>query len=79
VATLNGSTTYLTISNPVKDLAVEDLDHIFERFWRKDTARSDGMHSGLGLSIVKAFSDLLNFDIQARLDEEQGFSIRLSL
>jgi two-component system sensor histidine kinase QseC len=79
VETLNGRKTYLTISNPVKDLAVEDLDHIFERFWRKDTARSDGMHSGLGLSIVKAFSDLLNFDIQARLDEEQGFSIRLSL
>jgi hypothetical protein len=37
------------------------------------------MHSGLGLSIVKAFSDLLNFDIQARLDEERGLSIRLSL
>ncbi len=79
VATQNGNKTELTISNPVKDLAVEDLSHIFERFWRKDTARSDGMHSGLGLSIVKAFADLLNFNIQAHLDEDQTFSIRLSL
>lgn len=79
VATQNGDATYLTISNPVKDLAEQDLKHIFERFWRKDTARSDGMHAGLGLSIVKAFSDLLNFDIQADLNGEQTFSIRLSL
>ncbi len=79
VATQHDDQTYLTISNPVKDLAAADLRHMFERFWRKDTARSDGMHSGLGLSIVKAFSELLNFDIQADLDEEQAFSIRLSL
>lgn len=79
VATQNSDQTYLTMSNPVKDLAAEDLKHIFERFWRKDTARSDGMHSGLGLSIVKAFSDLLHLDIQAHLDDDQVFSIRLSL
>ncbi len=79
VATQIGNTTYLTISNPVKDLAMEELNHIFERFWRKDTARSDGMHSGLGLSIVKAFSDLLDFNVQAYMEEEQKFSIRLSL
>ncbi len=75
----DGATTYLTIHNPVKDLAAEDLHYIFERFWRKDVARSDGAHSGLGLSIVKAFSDLLNFEIQVHLDAEQGFSISLAL
>lgn len=78
-ATQNGVVTYLTISNPVKDLTTQDLTSIFERFWRKDVARSDGAHSGLGLSIVKAFSDLLNVDIQAHLDEASTFSIRLSL
>ena len=75
----NGDKTALTISNPAKDLTAADVHHVFERFWRKDTARSDGGHSGLGLAIVKAFADLLNTDIQARLDEEQAFSIRLSL
>lgn len=79
VAVQNGVKTCLTISNPVKDLAAEDLHDIFERFWRKDAARSDGTHSGLGLSIVKAFSDLLSFEIQAHLDEEQEFSISLAL
>ncbi len=75
----DGTKTYLTIRNPVKNLAAEDLPYMFERFWRKDTARSDGTHSGLGLSIVKAFSDLLNFEVQAHLDEEQVFSIHLTL
>jgi len=75
----NGGKTALTISNPAKDLTATDVGHVFERFWRKDMARSDGGHSGLGLAIVKAFADLLNADIQARLDDEQAFSIRLSL
>jgi two-component system sensor histidine kinase QseC len=74
----NGGKTALTISNPAKDLTAADVNHVFERFWRKDTARSDGGHSGLGLAIVKAFADLLDADIQARLDDEQAFSIRLS-
>jgi signal transduction histidine kinase len=79
VATQDGNQTCLMISNPVKALAAEDLQHMFERFWRKDMARSDGTHAGLGLSIVKAFSDLLNFNIQAHLEGEHTFTIRLSL
>ena len=75
----SGDKTDLTISNPAKDLTAADVDHVFERFWRKDTARSDGRHSGLGLSIVKAFADLLNADVQVCLHDEQTFAIRLSL
>jgi signal transduction histidine kinase len=69
----------LTISNPIEHLNSEDVPYLFERFWRKDSARSDGHHSGLGLSIVKAFSDLLNLEVQACVDERKAFRISISL
>ena len=34
-------------------IAPEALPHIFERFFRADTSRTDSGHSGLGLSMVK--------------------------
>jgi two-component system sensor histidine kinase QseC len=75
----HGANLQLTISNPVADLSPEDIPHLFERFWRKDAARSDGSHAGLGLSVVKAFSDLLGLDVQARVSQHQMFAITLSL
>lgn len=34
-------------------ISQEDLPHVFERFYRADNARTDGEHSGLGLSMVE--------------------------
>ena len=78
IATQDGAKLQLRISNPVADLSPEDVRHIFERFWRKDVARSDGSHAGLGLAVVKAFSDLLGLDVQARVDPHRMFAITLS-
>jgi two-component system sensor histidine kinase QseC len=78
-ATQDSAQLQLTIRNPAPDLSPEDVPHIFERFWRKDTARSDGNHAGLGLAVVKAFSDLLGLDVQARVGPHQMFAITLSL
>ncbi len=69
----------LTISNPTDALSPQDLSHLFERFWRKDAARSNGSHSGLGLALVKAFSDLLHLDVQAQIEQDHILSITLSL
>jgi signal transduction histidine kinase len=78
MATQAGTKLQLSISNPAADLSSEDVRHIFERFWRKDAARSDGSHAGLGLAVVKAFSDLLGLDVQARVDPHRRFAITLS-
>jgi signal transduction histidine kinase len=43
----------LEISNPAGELRPGDLARLAEPFWRGDAARSDGAHSGLGLSLVE--------------------------
>jgi signal transduction histidine kinase len=43
----------LEISNPTAELQPQDLPRLTEPFWRGDAARSDGAHSGLGLSLVE--------------------------
>lgn len=61
VATRQG----FTIRNPAPGFSTEDLDRLFERFWRKDESRSGYGHSGLGMSIVRVCTSLLGGDCQA--------------
>jgi heavy metal sensor kinase len=58
----------------------EVREHIFERFYRADTARGeDGMHAGLGLAIVKGYVDLMGGTIRVESAEGQGSTFRLEL
>ncbi len=68
----------LAVSNPTVDLAEQDLPLMFERFWRKDEARTGGRHAGLGLSLVKALADILSIKISSVLDNSRRFTIVLS-
>ncbi len=59
----------LLVSNPAPDLSPQDLDRMFEAFWRKDESRSDSEnHCGLGLSLVAGACGVLGCAIRARLD-----------
>jgi two-component system heavy metal sensor histidine kinase CusS len=58
----------LGVRNSTADLAPEDLPRLFDRFWRKDAARSDGRHTGLGLALVAALCESLKLQKEARLD-----------
>ncbi len=59
----------LIISNTTNQLEKDDLALMFDRLWRKSKARSSGEHSGLGLSLVKAYIELLNLDLETKLNQ----------
>ena len=67
----------LTVSNTVQDLNTDDLPHLFERLWRKDTSRTGGNHAGLGLALSQAFARALGCRLEARLDEGRTLTMTL--
>jgi len=67
----------LSITNSCDDLKETDLEKMFDRFWRSDAARSSELHSGLGLSIAKAFSSKLGLRIETAITDDNLFTIRL--
>ncbi|GMV98137.1 MAG: HAMP domain-containing protein [Phycisphaerae bacterium] len=51
--------TCLTVSNTGCTLSPEQIQHVFERFWRGDSARQDvAHHCGLGLALCRRILDL---------------------
>jgi signal transduction histidine kinase len=67
----NGAGEELSIINQNVYLAPEDLPHLFERFWRKDPARSSQLNSGLGLALAKAYAQSLGMKLQAELNHAE--------
>lgn len=59
----------LLIANTNHDLCPADLAHLFERFWRKDPARSPTLHCGLGLALSKACAENLGLELRAALND----------
>lgn len=60
----------LLVANHTDNVTRADLEHVAERFWRKDAARTDSQHLGLGVSIVKALAELLGIGFRLDLDEQ---------
>lgn len=72
----------ITIS--IKDYGIgiskEDLEHIFDRFFRVDKARSRNMGShGLGLSIVKNIIEVLKGDLEIKSKLNKGTTVHVTL
>ena len=77
-AVKDNSTVSFAMSNTSYDFASEDLDHIFDRFWRKDPSRTPGTsHTGLGLSLVLSFAQQMGFSVDTEV-LDGFFTITLS-
>ena len=75
-ATTDGVEVRLT--NTAKDLERADLEHVFDRFWRKDAARTDRNHIGLGLSIARGLCEMLGLRLSVDLREDRRFEARIA-
>ena len=77
----SATTDFITLhfQNDSGDLSAKDLPHLFERFWRKDTARTDARHHGLGLALAVEFAILLGGSLSVRLlgDNKLEFALVL--
>jgi signal transduction histidine kinase len=74
-----GGSVTLAIANTGCRLSDDDVNHVFERFWRADPSRTDtGAHCGLGLAIVRRAAWSLGGTATASASGDV-FTIRIAL
>lgn len=77
-AKITNSRIQFSVSNLSVDLTERDLPLMFERFWRKDKARTKGRYAGLGLALVAALGEILDLKVSPALDPDGRFTMTLS-
>lgn len=66
----------IVVSNSGCTLTPESIDHVFDRFWRGDSSRSQaGEHFGLGLSLAHRAVSILGGRISASVKNNGVFSV----
>lgn len=70
--TITADQSYLSISDDGVGIPSEDLNKIFERFYRVEKSRNRSTGGlGLGLSIVKEITESLGWDIEAKNNKDK--------
>lgn len=73
-----GKKAYISIFNSGPNIDEEDLNHIWDRFYKADKARSSKVSTGLGLSIVRSILSQLGEDIWVG-NKENGVEFTFTL
>jgi two-component system sensor histidine kinase QseC len=68
----------LRVVNSVAGLDERDLPRMFERFWRKDAARTPDGHTGLGLALALTFAHALGCELTASFVAPARLALTLS-
>jgi two-component system sensor histidine kinase QseC len=68
----------LSVANTTADLEAEDIPRLFERFWRKEAARSGGQHVGLGLALARTFAEAMDGILTAEMPRPAWLVFTLS-
>ena len=75
----NGTTT-LTVSDTGIGIPVNELEHLFGRFYRASTATGSGIPgTGLGLAISKGIADAHNAELTVQSEPGHGTTFQLVL
>lgn len=73
-------TVYCSITDNGIGIVAEDLEKIFNSFYRSDVSNHPEIKgTGLGLSIVKRLCDLLSIDLTVTSEKSKGTSINLRI
>tara|TARA_R110002096_G_scaffold80787_2_gene188933 strand:- start:4861 stop:5916 length:1056 start_codon:yes stop_codon:yes gene_type:complete len=68
----------ISFTNPTDNLETADLKLMFDRFWRKSSARTNhNAHAGLGLSLVKSLCTVLKAKVTAYFENEGKLTIKI--
>jgi signal transduction histidine kinase len=78
-ARANGRTTQISVADTGSGIPPEHLPHIFDRFYRAESASGDDSGSGLGLSIVKALVEAQGGHIAIESQLEKGTQVVMAL
>ena len=69
----------LLVRNTGSRVSQDDAERVCERFWRGDASRNlTGVHSGLGLALVRRVAVLLGGDVSVRSSVGGDFEIEVS-
>jgi signal transduction histidine kinase len=58
----------LRLANSVEAFEASDVSLLFDRFWRKETARSGQQHLGLGLPLARTYAAAMGWSLSAALE-----------
>lgn len=58
----------IEVANATANLGPEEVEHLFDRYWRRDDARGDSRHVGLGLSLARACAEAMGCRLEAFLE-----------
>jgi signal transduction histidine kinase len=68
----------LSIRDEGMGMSEEEMEHIFEQFYRTKESQESTKGSGLGLCIVKNILDLHDLTIHVQSDKKQGTDVRIT-
>ena len=70
----------VVLANSGCDLRSDEVERVFERFWRKDRVRSiDSRNSGLGLALCRELVESMAGEISAGVPETGVFAVEIRL
>ncbi len=67
----------ITVANTTAGLDPADVAQFFERFWRKEAARTTSGHFGLGLALCRGFAGAMGWQISAAMDGPDRLTVAL--
>ncbi len=75
----NATGTEMSVANAAPQIEPADLPQLFDRFWRKDAARTESQHSGLGLSVALELARVIGgkLSVEQSADSALIFTLRI--